>query len=72
MRHHISVGWKYNYWELKGVPVRLEIGPKDLVSKQVVAAIRFSGEKHIFDLEDDLPNKIKNLFDNIHNSMYKK
>jgi prolyl-tRNA synthetase len=26
-------GWKFNYWELKGVPIRLEIGPKDIIAQ---------------------------------------
>lgn len=34
-RTNYAPGWKYNYWELKGVPVRLEIGPRDLANKQV-------------------------------------
>lgn len=35
MRDNISPGWKFNHWELKGVPVRIEIGPKDLANSQV-------------------------------------
>jgi len=38
-------GWKFNDWELKGVPIRIEIGPRDLERKQVVAARRDTGEK---------------------------
>lgn len=34
-RDNISPGWKFNHWELKGVPVRIEIGPKDLADSQV-------------------------------------
>ncbi len=37
-----SPGWKFNYWELKGVPIRIEIGPKDLAKKQLCVARRFS------------------------------
>ena len=44
-RDTYSVGWKFNEWELKGVPVRLEIGPRDISSSQVVAVRRDTGEK---------------------------
>lgn len=40
-----SPGWKFNYWELKGVPIRIEIGPKDLAKKQLCIARRFSLEE---------------------------
>lgn len=36
IRDNISPGWKFNHWELKGIPVRIEIGPRDLASSQVV------------------------------------
>lgn len=44
-RDHVSPGWKFNNWELKGVPVRVEIGFKDLAAQQVTAVIRYTGEK---------------------------
>lgn len=34
-RDNYSPGWKYSHWEMKGVPLRIEIGPKDLANKQV-------------------------------------
>lgn len=39
-RVNYNPGWKYNYWELKGVPLRLELGPKDLDKRQVCMAQR--------------------------------
>lgn len=39
-RDNYTPGWKFNYWELKGVPIRLELGPKDLEAQQVVARRR--------------------------------
>jgi len=50
LREGQSPGWKYNYWELKGVPIRIEVGPKDLEKGQLCIAKRFdaalpSGEK---------------------------
>jgi prolyl-tRNA synthetase len=38
-------GWKYNEWELRGVPLRLEIGPKDIEKSQVMLARRDTREK---------------------------
>ena len=38
-----SPGWKYNYWELKGVPIRIEVGPKDLEKGQLCLAKRYDG-----------------------------
>jgi len=34
-RDNYTPGWKYNHWEMKGVPVRLELGPKDLKNGEV-------------------------------------
>jgi len=42
-----SVGNKFYYWELKGVPIRIEVGPKDIEKNQVVIVKRHSGEKFI-------------------------
>lgn len=69
-RSNYSPGWKFNHWELKGVPIRIEYGPKDLKNKQIVAVRRDTGEKITIKIENavtelkDLLNKIqKNLFD---------
>jgi prolyl-tRNA synthetase len=43
-------GWKFNEWELKGVPVRIELGPKDLAKNQVVIARRDTGKKDVVPL----------------------
>ena len=44
-RKNYNPGWKYNYWELKGVPLRLEVGPKDVEKRQVRAVRRDTGDK---------------------------
>jgi prolyl-tRNA synthetase len=44
-------GWKFNEWELRGVPLRLEIGPKDLEKSQVVLARRDTREKSFVPME---------------------
>jgi prolyl-tRNA synthetase len=69
-RDHISAGFKFNEWELKGIPLRVEIGPKDLEKKQVVLVRRDTFEKKIVRLSDlknvverELQEIQKNLFE---------
>ena len=45
LRDNYNPGWKFNHWELKGVPIRLEIGPKDVQNKEVRVVLRHNGEK---------------------------
>lgn len=44
-RAQLSPGWKFNEWELKGVPLRIELGPRDLAAGTAVLANRITGEK---------------------------
>jgi len=44
-RDNYSPGWKFNHWELKGIPLRLELGPKDLKNGEVRAVRRVDNEK---------------------------
>ncbi len=44
-RAHYTPGWKYHEWEMKGVPLRVEIGPKDIQAKQVTVVRRDTREK---------------------------
>lgn len=44
-RKEFTPGWKFNEWELRGVPLRIEIGPRDLRAKQVVFVRRDTGER---------------------------
>nr|CAB3243111.1 bifunctional glutamate/proline--tRNA ligase [Phallusia mammillata] len=44
-RENYSPGWKFNHWELKGVPIRLEVGPRDVKQEQCVLVLRYNGEK---------------------------
>ena len=45
-REEYTPGWKFAEWEMRGVPLRLEIGPKDIEKGQVVLARRDTREKH--------------------------
>lgn len=64
-----TAGWKFNQWEMKGVPVRLEVGPKDIENKQVVLVRRDTHEKYIVSMET-LTDTVKKLLDDIHESLY--
>ncbi|GIZ03900.1 hypothetical protein CEXT_245401 [Caerostris extrusa] len=70
-RDNYSPGWKFNDWELKGVPIRVELGPKDMKKNQFVAVRRDTGEKIILGL-DTAPKSVLELLNNIHDSLYAK
>ena len=64
-------GFKFNAWELKGTPVRLELGPKDFKKESVYCAIRHSGEKFSAGWKN-LAGEMQELLTKIHDDMYKK
>ncbi|WFD10361.1 proline--tRNA ligase [Tepidibacter hydrothermalis] len=70
-RPNYSPGWKFNEWEMKGVPVRLEIGPKDIEKNQVTVFRRDTLEKTQISMEN-LKESIENLLDDIHDGLYNK
>lgn len=49
-----SPGWKFAEYEMKGVPVRIEIGPRDIENNQCMCVLRYSGEKRTISLENML------------------
>lgn len=70
-REEFSPGWKYNEWELKGVPVRIEIGPKDVKRKQVILVRRDSGKKEAVKI-NKIVSEIKSLMDDVHKNIFNK
>ena len=64
-------GWKFAEYEMKGVPLRLEIGPKDIEKGQCVLVRRDTREKYFVSL-DELETTIANLLEEIHNSLYQR
>jgi len=66
-----SPGWKFAQYEMQGVPLRLEIGPKDIENNQCVLVRRDTREKTFVSL-DNLEAKISALLENIHTSLYEK
>lgn len=71
-RDTFKPGFKFAEWELKGVPVRLAIGPKDLENNSIEIARRDTGEKELFSLEGSLSEKIETLLEDIQSSIYNK
>jgi prolyl-tRNA synthetase len=61
-------GWKFSEWELRGVPLRLEIGPKDIEKSQVLVARRDTREKIGVAMEG-LPPRIHELLDDVQRTM---
>ncbi len=70
-RQEYTPGWKFNQWELKGVPVRIEIGPRDLKQGQVVMVRRDSGQK-IPIKEPDISASAESLLVEIQGNLYAK
>ncbi|XP_060102376.1 bifunctional glutamate/proline--tRNA ligase isoform X3 [Heteronotia binoei] len=69
LRENYSPGWKFNHWELKGVPVRLEVGPRDMKNCQFVAVRRDTGEKMTF-TEGEAVDQLRHILEEIHNNLY--
>ena len=68
-RDNYSAGYKFNDWEMRGVPVRIEMGPRDIENEQVVLVRRDNLEKIIVKMEE-LEEKLKELLDTIQKDMY--
>jgi len=64
-----SPGWKYNEWELKGIPLRIEIGPRDMEKGQVVIVRRDTSEKE-FVREDQIEKKTRELLDKMQDDLF--
>lgn len=64
-------GWKFAEYEMKGVPLRLEIGPRDLEQNQCVAVRRDTGEKTVLKLEN-LEAEVQRVLDEIHDTLYQR
>lgn len=71
-RENYTPGWKYNHWELKGIPIRLELGPRDM-EKEACVLVRRDTSKKTFDVKwTDLTNTVSELLDTIQSDMFQK
>jgi len=64
-------GWKFNEWEMRGVPIRLELGPRDVDNNQCVLARRDTGEKLTVSL-DEAVERVQALLEEIQRNMFEK
>ncbi len=64
-------GWKFNEYEMKGIPVRIEMGPKDIEKEQVVLVRRDTGEKEFVPLAA-LPTRLPALLDEVQANLYQR
>ena len=64
-------GWKFSQYEMKGAPLRIELGPKDIQNGVCSVSIRFSGEKKFIPL-DNVASYIAEELELIHKGMYDK
>ncbi|XP_069911430.1 bifunctional glutamate/proline--tRNA ligase isoform X11 [Oryctolagus cuniculus] len=69
LRDNYSPGWKFNHWELKGVPIRLEVGPRDMKNCQFVAVRRDTGEKLTI-AENEAETKLQTILEDIQANLF--
>ncbi len=70
-REGYTPGWKFNEWERAGVPIRVEVGPRDLKRGEVVLVRRDTGEKVSLGKES-VNEKVRGLLEEIQTSLYKR
>ena len=70
-RTEYTPGWKFNDWELKGVPLRIEIGPRDLKQGQVTLARRDTFEKTAVK-EENVTDAVTKLLEDIQRNLFEK
>lgn len=70
-RNNRTPGWKFNHWELKGVPVRIELGPKDLEKNQVTF-VRRDNFQRVFANRSEVLVALHTLLTDIQTNMLSK
>ncbi|MBB6675551.1 proline--tRNA ligase [Cohnella nanjingensis] len=68
-RSDVSPGWKFNEYEMRGIPIRLELGPRDLENGVCVLVSRVTGEKKQVPL-DNLVAEVQRMLDDVHDEMF--
>ncbi len=69
LREQVSPGYKFNDWELRGVPVRIELGPRDIENGKCIVVRRDTLEKIEVNLEE-LPEKLQSILEDIQEHMF--
>jgi prolyl-tRNA synthetase len=70
-REERTPGWKFNYWEMKGVPLRLEIGPKEVAEGQALLARRDTREK-IAVSREGLSERVSEILDDVQRNLFRR
>ena len=70
-RDEYTAGWKYNEWEMKGVPVRINIGQRDIENNNVEIVRRDNRQKSIISVEN-LSKEIEKIFQSLQSDLYYK
>ncbi len=70
-RDQYTPGWKFNEWEMKGIPLRIEVGPRDVQNQQSVLVRRDNSQKSIVK-DNDLVNEIRKCLSEIQRSLFAK
>jgi len=70
-REYVSAGFKFNEWEKKGVPVRIEVGPRDIQGSQAVLVRRDTGEKENVSIEN-IEDVVEKMLKDIQESLLKR
>jgi len=70
VREEFTPGWKFSEWEMRGVPLRIEIGPRDVAADQAVVVRRDTGEKEPVVLQN-LVSEIHRLCEDVQKEMFK-
>lgn len=71
LRDEYTPGWKFAEWELRGVPVRIEIGPRDVEQRQAVLVRRDTRERRAVPL-DDLPQRVLALLEELQTALFQR
>ncbi|MCY3853742.1 MAG: proline--tRNA ligase [Thaumarchaeota archaeon] len=67
-RDNVTPGFKFNYWELRGIPLRIEIGPSDMNKQKFVLVNRYTKEKKCMNINE--LDEIVNILETIQNAMF--
>ncbi|WP_019910448.1 proline--tRNA ligase [Paenibacillus sp. HW567] len=70
-RADVTPGWKFNEYEMRGVPVRLELGPRDMENGVCVLVSRISGEKKVIQ-QANLVEEVQAMLEQVHNEMFER
>lgn len=70
-RADVTPGWKFNEYEMRGVPIRLELGPRDMENGVCVLVSRISGEKKVIQ-QENLVEEVQAMLEQVHNEMFER